>query len=147
MGQKQRFDGALFDIGEVMEVLAIYYSTVSICEHAGSAVRRYPRSWQRRTLIKACRGEYSTVAYGLGYGADWLGRKVIERPGQKPEVKIGRAVKSEVLDSENENRIPVYAMKIAAAQIRQANMLAWMLARNEHKEVVYAPVVPLRSVG
>jgi len=147
MGRNQRFDNSLFDTDEVMEVLAIFYRVISIQEHAGYKARRYPNSWRRRTLIKASRGEYSTTAYGLGYGADWKGRKVIERPGSEPEIKVGRAVKADVLDYENEQRLPGYAMKIGAEQIRQANMFAWLLARNKREESTACHVVPLRSVS
>lgn len=131
MKKKQKFDNRLFDVDEAMEVLSIYYGVITIAECVGREPSRYPKSWQMRTLIRVHRTEYSSSPYGLGYGYDWKGEKIVIQPDGSKKLLTSHAIKKDLLEYVHEGRIPGYAMKIAAEHIRFAATIAWMMHRAE----------------
>ena len=127
MRKKQKYDNRFFETDKVMQVLSVYYGVVSVDEHLGIARARYPYSWQKRTLIRVHRCEYSRTPYGLGYGFDWKGRKTVIRANGKKEELTSRAIKTDLIEYLQEDRVPGYAMKVAAEQLRFAETVRWMI--------------------
>jgi hypothetical protein len=101
--------GRFWNTGEMVDVLSIHY---------GATPARYKKSWLFRTLIAIYREQYLQRAYGKGYGKDWQ-----------------EHIKPDLLEYTKEGRMPLVALRRAADFIRQADMLAWALRRNEPSEV------------
>jgi len=126
---KQRYDNRFFDVAEVMEVLSICYGIMTLAQYTNPEARPYPRTWQLRTLIRVHRTEYSSNPYGLGYGPDWKGEKILIQPDGSKKVFTSHAIKKDLIGYQKQGRIPGYAMKVAAEQIRFAATVAWMAYR------------------
>ncbi|OGG60377.1 hypothetical protein A2765_02930 [Candidatus Kaiserbacteria bacterium RIFCSPHIGHO2_01_FULL_56_24] len=129
MKKKQRYDNRLFDVEEVMEVLSIYYGVMTVEQFANRTQSLYPKTWRARTLIRVHRTEYSSSPYGLGYGPDWRGEKILIQPDGSKKVFTSHAIKKDLIAYQKQGRIPGYAMKVASEQIRFAATVAWMAYR------------------
>jgi hypothetical protein len=123
---KQRHVGRFWDTNEMMEILSIYH---------GSTAQNYPHTWSYRTLIAVHRAQQISNALRKGYGPDW---KCLSKEKDRNGAPTGRwiqekglSIKAEVLEYSHRGRLPLGALQLAAAQLREVEFKLWI---NSHVE-------------
>lgn len=118
----QKIQGRLFDADDLLNELAIYTGQLRVQEIYAGWRARYPQTWRVRTIIKVCRLEREGSHYGLGYGPDWLGYRVIWH-GETIEIKRARPIKEDVQNFLDTEELPYSGKTIAAQRIRDRELL------------------------
>lgn len=131
----QHYQGRLYKVEEILEVLAFLYGYLSVPEIDGRLRRRFPRSWRRRVVIQSCR-QVSSGRH-LGWGYDWKGVQVrryepfikgvfVEQWRRVDPPEHCYPLKDEVRDYERKKMLPLKVIAEAAKTILERDKAQWV---------------------